>query len=103
MLLQPVSDESVLHRILRPNETKLFQPPVSNGDSRSIGNMEDWDVGLLGHLVVDLVGGISTEHDRLCAAGTQLHHCSCKGCRDFGPLILSLELVDSMLVQVVNN
>jgi hypothetical protein len=55
MLLEPVGNESVFHRVLCSYQANLPQAAVSDCDSRSVRNMEDWNVCLSCNLSIYLI------------------------------------------------
>src|SRR5215472_3415265 len=103
MLLKPGDHKPVFHGELCPCQSDLLEATLSNGDSRGVPDVQDGNVYLACYLSIDLVLRVSAEQHCLGSAATQPRRCIRKDRRDFVPLILSLELLDSLIIQVINN
>ena len=103
MLLQPIDQERVFHRVLGSNQAYLLQPLLLDGLARGVANMEDRDAGARRYLVVNLVRRVGTKHDALRPGGLQTLDCVHEGRSDLIPLAAVLKLVDVLLIEVEDN
>lgn len=88
---------------LCPNQPDFFETFAFDSVSGRVTDVQDWKVDLLRHLRIGFVLRVGAEQDGLRSRAAELLRCIRQYGRDFVPSILVLELLDTVVVEVIDD